>query len=85
MILPPHILNYKSGLTAGQFEEDVFWLDDGRKDKENGQFILPTAETALVNLYRMRFYRQRCYLVSSLPIRHAIGVKREVIGRMNVA
>lgn len=51
MILPPHLLNYDSGYTAGQFpkfEEDVFWLEgtDPRK------FILPTAETALVNLYR---------------------------------
>jgi len=29
-ILPPHILNYESGLVAGQFpkfEEDVFWLE----------------------------------------------------------
>lgn len=48
--LPPHLLNYECGLTAGQFpkfEEDVFRL------KEEGfRFLLPTAETALVNLYR---------------------------------
>lgn len=51
MILPPHILNYESGYTAGQFpkfKEDVFWLEDTEPKK----FILPTAETALVNLHR---------------------------------
>ena len=51
MILPPHILNYESGFTAGQFpkfEEDVFWLEG----VEPRKFILPTAETALVNLHR---------------------------------
>ncbi|MFW5888952.1 MAG: serine--tRNA ligase [Bacillota bacterium] len=47
----PHILNYESGITAGQFpkfEDDVFWLDGDEKQK----FLLPTAETALVNLHR---------------------------------
>ncbi len=51
MILPPHILNYESGYTAGQFpkfESDVFWLEG----MEPRKFILPTAETALVNLHR---------------------------------
>lgn len=56
MLLVPHILTYESGFTAGQFpkfEEDVYWLDEGEeKDKKNRHFILPTAETALVNLYR---------------------------------
>ena len=50
-ILPPHLLNYESGLVAGQFpkfENDVFWLNDVQPRK----FILPTAETALVNLHR---------------------------------
>ena len=50
-ILPPHLLNYDSGFTAGQFpkfKEDVFWLADA----EPGKFLLPTAETALVNLHR---------------------------------
>ena len=50
-ILPPHLLNEKSGYVAGQFpkfREDVFWLD-GLEPK---RFILPTAETALVNLHR---------------------------------
>lgn len=51
MILPPHILNYESGYTAGQFpkfKSDVFWLEG----MEPRKFILPTAETALVNLHR---------------------------------
>ena len=49
MILPPHLLNEESGYTAGQFpkfKQDVFWLEG--QDK----FMLPTAETALVNLHR---------------------------------
>ncbi len=49
-ILPPHLLTYECGLTAGQFpkfEEDVYRLQE-----ENFRFLLPTAETALVNLYR---------------------------------
>ncbi len=47
----PHLLNYESGLTAGQFpkfEEDVFWLQDESPRK----FLLPTAETALINVHR---------------------------------
>jgi seryl-tRNA synthetase len=51
MMLVPHLLNYESGKTAGQFpkfKEDVFWL----KKTEPEKFLLPTAETALVNLHR---------------------------------
>ncbi|MFZ9781737.1 MAG: serine--tRNA ligase [Bacilli bacterium] len=51
MVLLPHLLNYESGLTAGQFpkfKEDVFWL----KKAEPEKFLLPTAETGLVNLHR---------------------------------
>ena len=50
-ILPPHLLNEQSGFGAGQFpkfKEDVFWLE-GLEPK---RFLLPTAETALVNIYR---------------------------------
>ena len=53
-ILPPHILNYQCGLTAGQFpkfEDEVFNVTDN-KDKGNSQFLLPTSETALINLHR---------------------------------
>ncbi len=48
MIIPPHLLCEDSGYTAGQmpkFREDVFWTQDGN-------FLLPTAETALANYYR---------------------------------
>ncbi len=51
MIIPPHLLNYESGVTAGQFpkfESDVFWLE-GMNPR---RFLLPTAETALVNIHR---------------------------------
>ena len=50
-ILPPHLLNEESGFVAGQFpkfREDVFWLNG----LEPQRFLLPTAETALVNLHR---------------------------------
>jgi seryl-tRNA synthetase len=50
--LPPHILNYECGYTAGQFpkfKDDVF-LIAGEEGKT--QFLLPTAETALISLHR---------------------------------
>jgi seryl-tRNA synthetase len=50
-ILLPHLLNEQSGFVAGQFpkfREDVFWLDGVEPKK----FLLPTAETGLVNLHR---------------------------------
>jgi len=49
MILPPHIVGEMSGYTAGQlpkFKDDVYWL------KEENQFLIPTSETSLTNLYR---------------------------------
>ena len=49
MILPPHIVGQESGYTAGQlpkFEDDVYWL------KEENQFLIPTSETSLTNLFR---------------------------------
>lgn len=51
-ILPPHMLNYDCGYGAGQFpkfSEEVYWIDDRT---EKSKFLLPTAETALVNLYK---------------------------------
>lgn len=53
-ILPPHILNYESGYTAGQFpkfEDDVFIIED-KENKGVKKFLLPTSETALINLHR---------------------------------
>jgi seryl-tRNA synthetase len=47
-VLPPHLLTYEAGYTAGQFPkfaDEVFRTDDDH-------FLLPTAETALVNLHR---------------------------------
>lgn len=52
-ILPPHQLGYNCGLGAGQFpkfSDEVYWLDVDA-DREKNRFMLPTAETALVNLY----------------------------------
>ena len=56
-ILPPHLLNYESGYTAGQFpkfESDVFNVE-GLEPK---RFLLPTAETALVNLHRNEILKE---------------------------
>lgn len=53
-MLPPHILTYQCGFTAGQFPkfaEDVFKIETSVVDKRM-QFILPTAETALINYHR---------------------------------
>lgn len=52
-ILPPHMLTYNCGFGAGQFpkfSDEVYWIG-GAEDKTKSQFILPTAETALVNMY----------------------------------
>ena len=55
MILPPHILNWQCGYTAGQFpkfKDDVYQLRNEDSTEGFSHFILPTAETALVNLHR---------------------------------
>jgi seryl-tRNA synthetase len=67
MMLPPHILTYQCGYTAGQFpkfKDDVFQLrrDDG---EDFSHFILPTAETALVNLHRDEILDE-----STLPLKY---------------
>ena len=52
-ILPPHMLGYNCGFGAGQFPkfaDEVYWVD-GEEDKTKARFMLPTAETALVNIY----------------------------------
>lgn len=52
-ILPPHQLGYNCGFGAGQFpkfSDEVYWLDCDQDRKKN-RFMLPTAETALVNMY----------------------------------
>lgn len=53
-ILPPHQLSYNCGFGAGQFPkfaDEVYWIDDGNEDRKKAHFMLPTAETALVNMY----------------------------------
>ena len=52
-ILPPHLLLPVCGYTAGQFPkfaDDVFKLEHAPEEEQ--RFLLPTAETALVNLHR---------------------------------
>lgn len=52
-ILPPHQLGYSCGFGAGQFpkfSDEVYWLDVD-SDRKKNRFMLPTAETALVNMY----------------------------------
>lgn len=65
-MLLPHMLNYECGLGAGQFpkfEDEVYWIDG--KSKTN-KFLLPTAETALVNYYRGEILKE-----SELPRKFA--------------
>lgn len=50
-MLPPYMLNYECGKGAGQFpkfEDDVYWIDN---KNTTSKFLLPTAETALVNYH----------------------------------
>ncbi|WP_225097261.1 serine--tRNA ligase [Streptomyces sp. CoH27] len=52
-MLPPHLLTEEAGYAAGQFPkfyDDVFHLRT--EDGERGSFLLPTSETAIVNVYR---------------------------------
>lgn len=52
-ILPPHMLGYNCGFGAGQFpkfSDEVYWIRES-DNKEREHFMLPTAETALVNMY----------------------------------
>ena len=65
-ILPPHQLNYNCGFGAGQFpkfSDEVYWLDCD-EDRKKNRFMLPTAETALVNLYSNEILDE-----SKLPIK----------------
>lgn len=58
-LLLPHMLNYNCGFVAGQFpkfKEEVYWIDHSGAD-EKSRFLLPTAETALVNLHRDELFK----------------------------
>jgi seryl-tRNA synthetase len=51
-LLPPHLLTYQCGYAAGQFPkfaDDVFRLAG---DDTQQHFLLPTSETAIINLHR---------------------------------
>jgi len=65
-VLLPHMLNYDCGFGAGQFpkfSDEVYWIDEKSK---TSKFLLPTAETALVNMYRGEVLEEK-----SLPIKLA--------------
>lgn len=52
-LLPPHLLLDTAGFAAGQFpkfHDDVYHLD--RQSAPRGQFLLPTAETAILGAYQ---------------------------------
>lgn len=60
MVMPPHLLTEESGYTAGQlpkFKDDVYWVEDGN-------MLLPTAESALANVFRDEIFDE-----SKLPIK----------------
>jgi seryl-tRNA synthetase len=53
LILPPHMLEYECGLTAGQFPkfaDEVYRI--ANPTDERMHYMLPTAEAALVSLHR---------------------------------
>lgn len=55
-IMPPLALGYNCGYGSGQFpkfRDEVYWVENAEAegDKKKMKFMLPTAETALVNLY----------------------------------
>lgn len=55
-ILPPLALGYNCGYGSGQFpkfRDEVYWVENAEAegDRTKMKFMLPTAETALVNLY----------------------------------
>ncbi|NLT11461.1 MAG: serine--tRNA ligase [Clostridiaceae bacterium] len=54
-ILPPHMLGATCGYAAGQFpkfKDEVYQVKNDEAEEGFSHFMLPTAETALVNLYR---------------------------------
>ncbi|MCL2228220.1 MAG: serine--tRNA ligase [Firmicutes bacterium] len=78
-IMPPHLLNYQSGYAAGQFPkfaENIFCTSAGAGIGTKGgkapkfsdpdfRFLLPTSETAIINLHRDEIIPQ-----DKLPIKY---------------
>lgn len=65
-LLVPHMLGYKCGYVAGQFPKflaEDYWIDGG--PNEEGRFLLPTAETALVNFHRDEMLNEK-----DLPLKY---------------
>ena len=53
-ILPPEMLNEECGFGCGQFPkfaDEVYYVHKAGADEDVQQFLLPTAESALVNMY----------------------------------
>ncbi len=53
LILPPHMLEYECGVTAGQFPkfaDEVYKIENPTDNRQ--RYMLPTAEAALASLYR---------------------------------
>ena len=81
-MLPPYMLSYECGLTAGRFpkfEDDVYQIANG----EGRKFMLPTAETALVNLYRDEILNESDLPKNSSDTPLASAAKRAVTARKN--
>lgn len=53
-MLLPYMLKYECGFGAGQFpkfNDEVYMIQEDEIDEKNTKFLLPTAETGLVNLH----------------------------------
>lgn len=78
--LVPHMLNYDCGYVAGQFpkfKDEVYWIDEERG--KQGKFLLPTAETALVNMHRNEILDESELPKSIFRILLVIEGKREAL------
>ena len=59
LILPPHMLEYECGVTAGQFPkfaDEVYKIENPTDDRIH--YMLPTAEAALASLYRKEILQE---------------------------
>ena len=71
LILPPHMLEYECGVTAGQFPkfaDEVYKIENPTDNRS--RYMLPTAEAALASLYRGEILTEADLpkkLVSSTP------------------